>query len=68
MSNLLTMSEASELLGVSTKTIRLQEAEGRLNSIRTEGANRWLRGSHLIGNKQDISLRVTYARVSSHQK
>jgi DNA-binding transcriptional MerR regulator len=27
MSNLLTMSEASELLGVSTKTIRLQEKE-----------------------------------------
>ena len=68
MSNLLTMSEASELLGVSTKTIRLQEAEGLLNSIRTEGANRWLRVSHLIGNKQDISLRVAYARVSSHQK
>ncbi|NEP76127.1 MAG: MerR family DNA-binding transcriptional regulator, partial [Okeania sp. SIO2G4] len=64
MSNLLTISEAAELLGVSTKTIRRWEAEGRLNSSRTEGGHRRFTVSDLIGNKQDNSLTVAYARVS----
>ncbi|NET42409.1 IS607 family transposase [Okeania sp. SIO2B3] len=68
MSNLLTISEAAELLGVSTKTIRRWEAQGRLNSIRTAGGHRRFTVSDLIGNKQDNSLTVAYARVSSHDQ
>ncbi len=68
MSNLLTVSEAAELLGVSTKTIRRWETEGRIKSIRTEGGHRRFTVSNLIGNKQDNSLTVAYARVSSHDQ
>ncbi|MDJ0517438.1 MAG: IS607 family transposase [Okeania sp. SIO2F4] len=68
MSNLLTVSQAAELLGVSTKTIRRWETEGRIKSIRTEGGHRRFTVSNLIGNKQDNSLTVAYARVSSHDQ
>lgn len=68
MSNLLTVSEAAELLGVSTKTIRRWETEGRIKSIRTEGGHRRFTITDLIGNKQDNSLTVAYARVSSHDQ
>ena len=68
MSNLLTVSQAAELLGVSTKTIRRWETEGRIKSIRTEGGHRRFTVSDLIGNKQDNSLTVAYARVSSHDQ
>ncbi|NEP85091.1 MAG: IS607 family transposase [Okeania sp. SIO3B3] len=68
MSNLLTVSQAAELLGVSTKTIRRWETEGRIKSIRTEGGHRRFAITDLIGNKQDNSLTVAYARVSSHDQ
>ncbi|NES65344.1 MAG: IS607 family transposase [Okeania sp. SIO2D1] len=68
MSNLLTVSQAAELLGVSTKTIRRWETEGRIKSIRTEGGHRRFTVSNLIGNKQDNSLTVAYARVSSNDQ
>ncbi|MDY7008327.1 MAG: IS607 family transposase [Cyanobacteriota bacterium] len=66
MSNLLTVAEAAELLGVSTKTIRRWETDGRIKSIRTEGGHRRFRTSDLIGNKQNHSLTLAYARVSSN--
>ncbi|NEO58356.1 MAG: IS607 family transposase [Okeania sp. SIO3B5] len=68
MSNLLTVSEAAKLLGVSTKTIRRWDTEGRIKSIRTEGGHRRFIITDLIGNKQDNSLTVAYARVSSHEQ
>ncbi|GGA51909.1 IS607 family transposase [Okeania sp. KiyG1] len=68
MSNLLTVSEAAKLLGVSTKTIRRWDTEGRIKSIRTEGGHRRFTITDLIGNKQDNSLTVAYARVSSHEQ
>jgi len=68
MSNLLSISEAAELLGVSTKTIRRWETEGRIKSIRTEGGHRRFTVTDLIGNKQDNSLTVAYARVSNHEQ
>jgi excisionase family DNA binding protein len=40
MSNLLTVTEAAQLLGVSTKTIRRWENEGKIKAIRTEGGHR----------------------------
>ena len=68
MSNLLTVSQAAELLGESTKTIRRWETEGRIKSIRTEGGHRRFTLSNLIGNKQDNSLTVAYARVNNNDK
>ena len=40
MSNLISISEASKLLGVSTKTLRRWEAVGKIKSYRTEGKHR----------------------------
>jgi putative resolvase len=68
MSNLLTVKEAAELLGVSTKTIRRWETEGKIKSIRTNGNHRRFDTSGLLGNKSDSSLTVAYARVSSHDQ
>ncbi|MGB3510978.1 MAG: IS607 family transposase [Microcoleaceae cyanobacterium] len=68
MSKLLSISEAADLLGVSTKTIRRWETEGRIKSTRTEGGHRRFTVTDLIGNKQDNSLTVAYARVSSHDQ
>jgi len=68
MSNLLSVSEAAELLGVSTKTIRRWEADGKIKAVRTEGGHRRFEVSDLIGNKQDDSLTVAYARVGSRDQ
>ena len=68
MSNLWTISQAAELLGVSTKTIHRWEAKEQLNSIRTEGGHRYFTVSDLIGNKEDNSLSTVCARVSSYDK
>jgi len=40
MSNLLSVTAAAQLLGVSTKTIRRWELEGRIKSTRTQGGHR----------------------------
>ena len=68
MSNLIGVKEAAELLGVSTKTIRRWEEEGKIRSIRTPGGHRRFTVSDLLGNKTDASLTLAYARVSSHDQ
>jgi len=68
MSNLLSVTEAAQLLGVSTKTIRRWENDGRLKSIRTQGNHRRFSVSDLLNHKQDASLTIAYARVSSHDQ
>jgi len=68
MSNLLSVTAAAQLLGVSTKTIRRWELEGRIKSTRTQGGHRRFTVSDLLGNKEDASLTVCYARVSSHDQ
>lgn len=68
MSNLLSVSEASKLLGVSTKTIRRWETEGKIKAVRTEGGHRRFEVSDLIGNQQRADLTVAYARVSSRDQ
>lgn len=68
MSNLLTVKEAAELLGVTTKTIRRWEQEGKIRSTRTPGGHRRFEVGGLLGNKTDASLTVAYARVSSHEQ
>ena len=61
MSKLIGVKEAAELLGVSTKTIRRWEADGKIHSIRTEGGHRRFNVSNLLGKKSDTSLTVAYA-------
>ncbi|WP_217523196.1 helix-turn-helix domain-containing protein [Pleurocapsa sp. PCC 7327] len=61
MSNLLTVTEAAQLLGVSTKTIRRWENEEKIKAIRTEGGHRRFEVFSLLGNKHDASLTVAYA-------
>lgn len=67
MSSLLSISEAAELLGVSTKTIRRWESDGKIKAVRTEGGHRRFAVADLIGNSQDDSLTVAYTRVSSQE-
>jgi len=68
MSNLLSVTEAAQLLGVSTKTIRRWENEGRIKTTRTQGNHRRFSVSDLLNHKQDASLTIAYARVSSHDQ
>lgn len=68
MSNLLTVSEAAKLLGVSAKTIRRWENEGRIKSTRTEGGHRRFLVSDLLSSRQDAGLTIAYARVSSRAR
>ena len=68
MSNLVGVKEAAELLGVSTKTIRRWEADGKICSVRTQGGHRRFNVSELLGNNRDASLTVAYARVSSNDQ
>jgi putative resolvase len=65
---MITVEEASKLLGVSTKTIRRWENEGKIKSIRTNGGHRRFLVADLIGSKTEKSLTIAYARVSSHDQ
>jgi excisionase family DNA binding protein len=59
------VKEAAELLGVSTKTIRRWEADGKIKAVRTLGGHRRFDITTLLGNKNDAVLTLAYARVSS---
>lgn len=62
---MISINEAAELLGVTPKTLRLWEKEGKIKSIRTEGGHRRYVVADLIGSKIEKPLTVAYARVSS---
>jgi putative resolvase len=69
----MSISEASELLGVSLSTLRRWEAEGRLVPERTAGGQRRYRLSAIrpdLHRATDSVARKTiaYARVSSHDQ
>ncbi|MCL2925614.1 MAG: IS607 family transposase [Trichodesmium sp. MAG_R04] len=68
MSNLLSIQEAANLLGVSSNTLRRWEAEGKITSERTVGGHRRYQVSDLLKQKSDASLTIAYARVSSHDQ
>jgi len=59
------IKEASELLGITPKTLRLWECKGKIKSYRTKGNHRRYIVAELIGSKTDKSLTIAYARVSS---
>lgn len=66
--DMISIKEASDLLGVTTKTLRLWESEGKLVSYRTEGGHRRYNVSELLKNKKDNSLTICYARVSTNEQ
>lgn len=74
MENLLRLSKASELLGVTEKTLRVWDAEGKIRAVRTAGNQRRipesevarLRGEMLQSAKQTKTL--IYARCSTEKQ
>lgn len=70
--------EVAEILGVTTKTIRNYDKEGKLKTCRTDGNHRiilrddlivFLQDKQLIVDNTEIQKRdVIYARVSSHDQ
>lgn len=62
---MISIQEASELLGVTTKTLRLWEKEGKITAHRTTGGHRRYEITDLLGSKKEKALTVAYARVSS---
>lgn len=76
--NMYRVHEVAEILGVTTKTIRNYDKDGKLKTCRTEGNHRMITREDLIafldskgiivndisGTKRDI----IYARVSSHDQ
>ena len=65
---MISMKEASDLLGVTPKTLRLWEKEGKIKSVRTTGGHRRYNISDLIGDKKSDSVTIAYARVSNHDQ
>jgi putative resolvase len=64
MNNLITIREASDLLGVSIKTLRRWEKQGKISSIRTPGGHRRFRRQDLLQFGQATSSIIGYARVN----
>lgn len=72
------VNEVAKMLGVTTKTIRNYDKEGKLKTIRTEGNHRmilrediivFLQRKGLIMDETKYQKRdVIYARVSSHEQ
>lgn len=76
MDKLITLQNASDLLGVVPKTLREWDKTGKLKSIRTKGGHRRYRLSDVksfIGIVEDVKqvnsdVVATYGRVSSHDQ
>ncbi|WP_323300484.1 IS607 family transposase [Crocosphaera sp. UHCC 0190] len=67
MKNLLTIQEAAQLLGVSTKTIRRWEKAGKIEAMRTPGGHRRFEANGILPKPSVSSLTVAYARINQSQ-
>ncbi|HAC65845.1 MAG TPA: IS607 family transposase [Cyanothece sp. UBA12306] len=67
MNKLLTIRQAAELLGVSTKTIRRWEQEGKMKATRTVGGHRRFKISELLGSQKETQLTIAYVRGSQNK-
>ena len=65
---MLNIKKAADILGVSTKTLRRWEIEGKIKSKRTRGGHRRYDVTSLLGTKNGSDLTICYARVSSHDQ
>lgn len=77
MDKLVNVSQAADMLGVSTKIMRIWDNEGKLEAVRTAGGHRRYRLSeieklqgihHEEAKKPDKEQVCQYARVSSHEQ
>ena len=62
---MITIGEASKILGVTPKTLRLWEKEGKITSHKTKGNHRRYLMSDLLGFSNKDKITIGYARVSS---
>lgn len=63
---MITISEASKLLGVTPKTLRLWEKQGKISSFKTDGGHRRYDLTNLNNNNDNKDkITIAYARVSS---
>lgn len=65
---MISVKEAAKLLGITPKTLRIWEKDGKVKSIRTNGGHRRYKVSDLIGNKKQDSITIAYARVSTSEQ
>ena len=66
---MLTITQASKLLGVTPKTLRLWEKEGKITSIKTKGGHRRYETNSLLNKKSNNKLiTICYARVSTSEQ
>jgi excisionase family DNA binding protein len=65
---MITIQEASKILGVTPKTLRLWEKEGKIQSFKTDGGHRRYQLADLLSGTKNTDLTVAYARVSSHDQ
>lgn len=77
MDKLVNVSQAAEMLGVSTKIMRIWDNEGKVEAVRTAGGHRRYRLSeieklqgikHEEVKKPDQEKVCSYSRVSSHEQ
>ena len=68
MNNLLSISDMASVLGVTPKTVRLWEKEGKISSIKTEGGHRRFYPSEVLKNKKQSNITIGYARVSTSEQ
>ena len=74
MSKLLTIQQVSDIIGVTKKTLRIWDNEGKLPSIKTVGGHRRYREDDVnkyIGEMEVVETKdvvLTYSRVSSHEQ
>lgn len=74
MSKLLTIQRTSEIIGVTKKTLRIWDNEGKLKSVKTVGGHRRYREedvNNYVGEMVKVDVEntvVTYSRVSSHEQ
>ena len=71
--NLISITEAGELLGISPKTLRLWEKEGKLCSMKTVGGHRRYNPRILLklvsaDKSEDSKTTICYARVSTQDQ
>ena len=73
MSKLLSLQKVSEILGVTKKTLRIWDNDGKLVSIKTIGGHRRYKEDDVnkyIGEYVEVNINnvLTYSRVSSHEQ
>ena len=65
---MISIGEASKLLGVTQKTLRQWEDNGKITSVRTAGGHRRYHLNELLGTSKSDSVTIAYARVSSNEQ